>query len=109
MSYYPYDYASLVEAAEWHLSPEASIAVIVCLPVTALLFAIIGYLVGYENGGRRKRTLVTPNNNKDNKDNYNQNNNHQGGNAGNQGNHSANLQGVGSQNAVQGGNGLATV
>ena len=102
MSYYPYDYASQVETAEWHLSPGASIAVVVCLPLTAFLFAIIGYSVGYENGGRKKRALVAPtgNNNK---------NNHHGGIAGNEGNQGGNGQGVGGQNAVQGGSGLATV
>lgn len=48
----PYDYQSYnppqTTVAEWQLSPEASIAVLVCLPIAALLFFIIGVLVGTE-------------------------------------------------------------
>ncbi len=62
----PYDYqpynnnpaASQTIVTEWQLSPAASIAVLVCLPVTAMLFLLIGVLIGIDHEKRRVRAAA---------------------------------------------------
>ncbi len=60
----PYDYQPYnnnppqVTISEWQLSPGASIAVLVCLPITALLFFMIGALVGIEREKQRAKAAA---------------------------------------------------
>lgn len=65
----PYDYQpynnnnpSQVQISQWQLSPGASISVLVCLPITALLFFMIGVLVGIEREKRRNAAAKKRNN-----------------------------------------------
>ena len=45
--YYPYNtYPSHAETPKWHLSGGASIAVLTILPITALVFTIVGFAIG---------------------------------------------------------------
>lgn len=54
--YEPYN--PQVTITQWQLSPGASIAVLVCLPITAFLFFMIGLLVGMEREKRRARAAA---------------------------------------------------
>lgn len=56
MSGYPYiNYAAQVEAAEWHLSSQASIALVVCLPIIILLLAVLACWLWFERKDLKRK------------------------------------------------------
>lgn len=57
--YYPYNtYPTHARTPEWHLSRGASIAVLTCLPITAIVFTIIGLAIGFMVGQSRAKKII---------------------------------------------------